>query len=77
MEVLVSQHSRFLLYKDIIQEQNKHERTSIIPAGKEICIMPFGAHSRGTIFEDKSEYINQELEDTIDKVAKQVYGFYI
>jgi hypothetical protein len=46
MKALVSQHPRFLLYKDIIQEQNRHERTSVIPAGKEICIMPFGAHSK-------------------------------
>jgi hypothetical protein len=34
--------------------------------------MPFGAHSRGTIFEDQSDHITEQITYQIDQAAKQV-----
>ena len=39
--------------------------------------MPFGAHSRGTVFEDWTHHISPELEQIVDQLAQQVDGFYI
>jgi hypothetical protein len=35
-------------------------------------IMPFGAHSRGTIFEDRSDKITDQITHQIDQAAQQI-----
>lgn len=77
LQQLVTKHTRYRRYADIIQSHNLLQRNIIIPHWKIINIMPFGAHSRGTIFEDWSDKITEQIDDQIDRAAKQVNGFYV
>lgn len=77
LEQIISNHSRYSLYINILQEQNSIQRTQIIPNGQVVNIMPFGAHSRGTIFEDRSDQVTPEITQQIDYAAKQVKWFYV
>lgn len=74
---LIDQHPRYHRYFAIFQQQNQHQRNTIIPMWKQINIMPFGAHSRGTIFEDRSDKITDQITYHIDQAAQQIDWFYI
>lgn len=45
-------------------------------AGESRTIVPFGNHSRGTMFLDESLRINDRLTRTIDDLCTQIPGFY-
>lgn len=42
--------------------------------GEEICLVPFGNHSRGTQFLDGKEYITPKLENTINNLLGSIDG---
>lgn len=44
--------------------------------GVEVTLVPFGSHTRGALFQDRSVYITDELTAYVDHVAKGVYEFY-
>lgn len=77
LQQLISQHPRYHRYLSILQQQNQKQRNQVISTWTQINIMPFGAHSRGTIFEDQSDKITPAITKQIDEAAKQVNWFYI
>jgi hypothetical protein len=48
----------------------------VLPAGVRQVVVPYGNHSRGALFIDQSERINDGLTDEIDTICKQIPGFY-
>lgn len=74
---LIDQHPRYHRYNSILEQQNQHQREQIIPVWKQINIMPFGAHSRGTIFEDWSDQITPQITYQINQAAQQIDWFYV
>lgn len=77
LQQLISQHPRYHRYLSILQQQNQQQWNKVIPIWKQINIMPFGAHSRGTIFEDRSDKITDQITYHIDQAAQQIDWFYV
>lgn len=77
LATLIHKHARYRHYTPILQQHNQKQRDRIIPLGEVISIMPFGAHSRGTLFEDRSKYTTRAIEEQIDMIAQRIPGFYI
>lgn len=64
-----------------LQVNFKHDRLANIlktipKEGQEMIIEPIGNHSRGTIFLDKTEEIDEKLISAIDQLARQIPEFY-
>lgn len=74
---LISKDQRYSHYVDILEQQNSTQWYDIIPQWKIIELMPFGAHSRGTVFEDRTNQSNHDIVVEIDNAAKQVQWFYV
>ena len=50
--------------------------SQVLPSEKEICLVPFGNHCRGTQFLDGKKYITPKLENTMNKLLNKIDGFY-
>ena len=48
----------------------------VLPAGVSQVVVPYGNHSRGALFIDLSDRINEAMINVIDTVCKQIPGFY-
>lgn len=48
----------------------------ILAEGERQIVVPYGNHSRGALFIDQSDQINEALTSTIDAVCRQIPGFY-
>lgn len=49
---------------------------SILPADEKLILVPFGSHTRGSMFIDYSAMQNQKLLDTMNEVCTNISGFY-
>ena len=77
LEQLVIDNDRAIRYIKILKKQNANIRNTIIEKWEIMRVMPFGAHSRGTIFYDNSDLISNKLSYIIDKISESMPGFYI
>ena len=50
--------------------------SEILAEGEKRLVVPFGNHSRGTKFLDYTHKANKQLCDTIDKLCRNINGFY-
>jgi len=41
-----------------------------------VVLVPFGSHTRGALFQDRGEFITDELRDFVERAARGVQGFY-
>ncbi len=48
----------------------------VLAKGEQFVLVPYGSHTRGAKFIDKSHLKNQQLLDTIDTICKQIPDFY-
>lgn len=69
-------HKQFRHRMQIPKLKNQMDISQILPDGEEICLVPFGNHSRGTQFLDGNKYISPKLEKTIDGILNTIKGFY-
>ena len=65
-------HNRLL--KDI--DELSKDISEILAEGEKRLVVPFGNHSRGTKFLDYTHKANKQLCDTIDKLCRNINGFY-
>ncbi len=49
---------------------------TVFPAGEERVLVPIGNHARGTLFLDESGLADEKLTLAIDKICRQIPGFY-
>ena len=73
---LINQNLRAFYRKDYLFERYKTDLSLILANGEQKLIEPIGNHSRGTIFLDGSHLKTIQLEKTIDKIAKNIDGFF-
>ncbi|WP_394975131.1 D-alanine--D-alanine ligase [uncultured Croceitalea sp.] len=48
----------------------------VLEKGEQFILVPYGSHTRGARFIDKSSAINDELEQLIDTICQQIPEFY-
>jgi hypothetical protein len=73
---LLQKEERYILQIGELKKQDAGLLNFVLPKGMKKLLVPYGNHSRGAKFIDASHLINDRLVDAIDKVCKQIDGFY-
>ena len=76
VEALLLQEDRHVLQLAVLRADYGAYLRQVLPAGEEKTLVPYGNHSRGAKFLDWSDKVTPELEDSIDRLCRQVEGFY-
>lgn len=74
IEQLLKSNNRHALQINVLK--NRINLQTILNSNKELCLVPFGNHNRGTAFKDGSHLITPKLQDTFNKLLSQIDGFY-
>jgi hypothetical protein len=73
---LLKKDKRSILQINALIKQHPDKLNEILPEVVDYILVPYGNHSRGSKFIDASYQIDEMLTDSIDKICKQVPGFY-
>lgn len=73
---LVERNPRALLQKERLQETHADLLASVPPAGKKINLGVVGNHSKGTLFINGNDQIDDALTKEFDRLARHIDGFY-
>jgi hypothetical protein len=76
IEELLKKEKRYILQLPALVELLGDQMQTVLPEGEERLLVPYGNHARGALFVDNSHWIDDELEDAIDAICKQIPGFY-
>lgn len=76
LQTLFQQSERAQYYEHLLLKQYKDRLTEVLPEGESLILEEIGNHSRGTMFLNKNDLINDELIDAFDRISKNVDGFY-
>lgn len=76
IQELIIQNARFALQLDTLKDKFGKELNKILPKGKELNLVPFGNHVRGSKFTDVSHWINDQLTETFNNICSQIPDFY-
>jgi hypothetical protein len=76
IEELLRKDKRYILQLPVLKRTYGARLKRVLLAGEEFVLVPYGNHVRGAKFIDASHLIDEKLVDSIDKLCKQVNGFY-
>ncbi len=67
---------RFILQIPSLKKTCGNELRRILQKGEKRILVPYGNHIRGAKFIDVSDLVDEKLTNTIDKICRQINGFY-
>jgi len=73
---LIEKQPRSRLQRHILARRFQDSWGEVLPKGENRVLVPFGSHTRGAKFLDKSHLISQELETTLNKICSTIKGFH-
>ncbi|ASZ11946.1 NRDE family protein [Chitinophaga pendula] len=73
---LLKKDSRSLLQLQALQFSHGEMLYAVLPAGQQLQLVPYGNHSRGAKFIDRSDKISPQLTAVIDQICTQIPDFY-
>lgn len=73
---LCEKEKRFILQLPVLEKSLGNNIHEVLPEGVTKELVPYGNHSRGAKFLDDSALIDPTLTDCIDRICRQVNGFY-
>jgi len=73
---LIYKEPRYSLQLAVLQNKYGPFLNSVLKKGEEINLVPFGNHARGAKFIDVTKWVDEELQQSIDYLCKQIPGFY-
>jgi hypothetical protein len=73
---LLQKSKRALMYLGSLQKIHGDGMNRVLPEGEKMIVSPFGNHARGSKFVDDSNLADEQLNFIIDKICKQIPGFY-
>jgi hypothetical protein len=76
VEELVIKEPRYLLQLPVLKTTHTEILNDVLTLGKKQVLVPYGNHARGAKFIDLSHLITEELMQTVDKVCREIPGFY-
>jgi len=76
IEELLRKEKRFILQLAALKNLYKEKLQQVLKNDEECLLVPYGNHSRGAKFIDAHYMINGTLTDAVDKICKQIPGFY-
>lgn len=76
IRTLMSENKRAILQIKNLEETNPALLRTVLAAGEERIIVPYGNHARGAKFLDHSRLANEKITATIDKICQTIPEFY-
>ena len=76
IQELIIQNPRFALQLDALKERFGKKLNEILPKDKNLNLVPFGNHVRGSKFTDVSHWINDKITETFNYICLQIPDFY-
>ena len=76
IETLLTKDKRYILQLPTLQKAYGEKLSEVLEKGEKFLLVPYGNHARGAKFIDLSYLIDEQLTNTIDRVCKQIDGFY-
>jgi hypothetical protein len=76
IDALLRKDNRFILQIPVLQKTYGDKLKIVLQNNEEYLLVPYGNHCRGAKFIDASNLIDEQLTHVIDRVCKQVKGFY-
>ncbi len=76
IEELLLQNKRYILQMDALKNLCANKMKIVLPNGKKEVLLQFGNHARGSLFLDASHWIDDQLEESFNKICRQINGFY-
>src|SRR5258706_11324188 len=73
---LLKKNKRFILQIPSLKKTCGNELRRILQKGEKRILVPYGNHIRGAKFIDVSDLVDEKLTNTIDKICRQINGFY-
>lgn len=76
LEQLILQDERAVCMAQFYSDKQGDRLWDVPPAGDRIQLVEIGAHSKGTIFLDGTQYKTAALEAALDRICRSFAGFY-
>jgi len=76
IRAIVQEDQRAILQFAALEDMYGKELDKVLAAGEKKVLVPYGNHARGALFLDASRLIDEQLTSTIDRICKQINGFY-
>lgn len=73
---LLKQDTRSLLQMESLQNIYGEYLNTVLPAGKEKLLVPYGNHARGAKFLDDSHLADDQLVSVVNNICKNIKEFY-
>lgn len=73
---LLLRDKRFVLQLPVLEKEYGDELNSVLPAGIEKELVPYGNHVRGAKFLDDSDKVDDVFVKNMDIICKEIKGFY-
>ena len=73
---LCHQEKRLIVQLKQLEEMYGNKMQVVLPEGKTEILIPYGNHARGTKFLDDSHMADGDLTYMIDRLCRQIRGFY-
>jgi hypothetical protein len=73
---LVMQNKRYILQWKQIQELNRDVLDTVPAKGEQLLLIPYGNHSRGSLFTDHTFRVTEQLSATMDRICGSIPDFY-
>jgi hypothetical protein len=76
VEELLNQDDRYFLQLPALRKMYGARLSQILAAGESLQLTPYGNHSRGAKFLDRTADVSPQLYHTINELCKNIPGFY-
>ncbi len=76
IRALLLKAPRYILQIDQLEKICATEMETILPKGITQLLLPFGNHARGSLFLDASHWVDEQLQQTFNKICNNINGFY-
>jgi hypothetical protein len=76
IDQLLRKDKRFILQLHSLKKMHKDELCRVPNKNERCLLVPYGNHARGAKFIDISFLVDEALTNSIDRVCKQIPGFY-
>jgi len=76
IKTLMQQNDRAILQLDRFEKEKTALLKRVLKKGEKLVLEPIGNHSRGTLFLDKNECIDNEIIEAFDVLSKQIPELY-
>lgn len=76
LQELIWQDNRALLQWDVLKTKFHQQLTQVIPEGQQVKLVSIGNHCLGTTFINANHLITPALNESFDRISKNINGFY-